>query len=115
MSASAAILASCQDVNSRDKLGLRISAIFVVLVTSFVGTLAPILLRNRKWCPLAFFEYVVVFEVAHEPSQRCGYHLLTSDYVSLCDRFAKYFGSGVIIATAFIQLVTRSHFYVVYI
>ncbi|KAG7561854.1 hypothetical protein FFLO_02671 [Filobasidium floriforme] len=65
----------CSETNGNGRLGLRIGGIFVVLVTSFVGTLAPILLKRRAWCPVAFFE------------------------------FAKYFGSGVIIATAFIHLL----------
>ncbi|KAG7530859.1 hypothetical protein FFLO_04766 [Filobasidium floriforme] len=65
----------CFEANTQTKFGLRLGGLFVVLVTSFVGTLAPIVLKKRKWCPLAFFE------------------------------FAKYFGSGVIISTAFVHLL----------
>jgi zinc transporter 1/2/3 len=46
----------CFENNGNGRLGLRIGGIFVVLVTSFVGTLAPILLKRRAWCPVAFFE-----------------------------------------------------------
>ncbi|KAJ9096080.1 hypothetical protein QFC21_005445 [Naganishia friedmannii] len=54
---------------------LRIASIFIILVTSLVGTLLPIVLRKSKWVPTAVFE------------------------------FAKFFGSGVIIATAFMHLL----------
>jgi zinc transporter 1/2/3 len=68
----------CDTGNDFDgRIGLRISAIFVILVGSLVGTLLPILLARsaRLRVPkLAFF-------------------------------LAKYFGSGVIIATAFIHLL----------
>ncbi|KAJ9106901.1 hypothetical protein QFC20_003909 [Naganishia adeliensis] len=56
--------------------GLRIASIFIILVTSLVGTLLPIVLRKSKWVPTPVFE------------------------------FAKFFGSGVIIATAFMHLLT---------
>lgn len=61
--------------NSQENFGLRIGGIFVILITSFIGTLLPIVLKKKQWAPTAFFE------------------------------FAKYFGSGVIIATAFIHLL----------
>ncbi|KAF9508855.1 hypothetical protein BS47DRAFT_203890 [Hydnum rufescens UP504] len=54
---------------------LRIGAVFIILVTSLCGTLFPIISR-RKWkIPILAFEFI------------------------------KYFGSGVIIATAFIHLL----------
>ncbi|KAF4610702.1 hypothetical protein D9613_006917 [Agrocybe pediades] len=56
---------------------LRIVAIFVILIGSSAGALFPILARRSKWL--------------HVPK-------------SVFD-FAKYFGSGVIIATAFIHLL----------
>lgn len=54
---------------------LRIGAIFIILTTSLVGTVAPILLRRSK----SVLAHPLVFD------------------------FAKFFGSGVIIATAFMQ------------
>lgn len=36
--------------------GLRIGAIFIILATSLIGTLAPILLRRSSYVPRAFFE-----------------------------------------------------------
>ncbi|KAF7330007.1 hypothetical protein MKEN_00264700 [Mycena kentingensis (nom. inval.)] len=56
---------------------LRIAAVFIIWVTSTAGTLFPVLARRSKWLhvPKSLFE------------------------------FAKYFGSGVIIATAFIHLL----------
>jgi hypothetical protein len=47
---------ACLDSVTRDRLGLRIGGIFVIFVTSFCGTLGPILLKRRSWCPTAFFE-----------------------------------------------------------
>ncbi|GAA5996054.1 uncharacterized protein JCM10292_004918 [Rhodotorula paludigena] len=61
------------------KLGLRIGAIFVILVTSVAGTMFPILAKRvsvlRRHVPGFVFE------------------------------FAKFFGSGVILATGFIHLL----------
>ncbi|KAH6916036.1 zinc-regulated transporter 2 [Coprinopsis sp. MPI-PUGE-AT-0042] len=58
-------------------MGLRIASIFVILVTSTAGALFPILARRATWLkvPKSVFD------------------------------FAKYFGSGVIIATVFIHLL----------
>ncbi|KAG7531376.1 hypothetical protein FFLO_04373 [Filobasidium floriforme] len=58
--------------------GLRIASIFIILVTSIIGTLAPVLLRRTK----SVFAHPLVFD------------------------FCKFFGSGVIIATAFMHLLT---------
>jgi len=58
--------------------GLRIGALFIILVTSACGTLFPIIARRLK-VPGAIFD------------------------------FAKYFGSGVIIATAFIHLLAPAY------
>ncbi|KIY66849.1 ZIP-like iron-zinc transporter [Cylindrobasidium torrendii FP15055 ss-10] len=58
-------------------LGLRIASIFIILVGSTSGALFPVLAKNSSWL--------------HVPK-------------SVFD-FAKYFGSGVIIATAFIHLL----------
>ncbi|KAF5383718.1 hypothetical protein D9615_003583 [Tricholomella constricta] len=60
-----------------DFFGLRIASIFVILVGSSAGALFPVLARRSSWLhvPKAVFD------------------------------FAKYFGSGVIIATAFIHLL----------
>ncbi|TCD65047.1 high-affinity Zn(2+) transporter zrt1, partial [Steccherinum ochraceum] len=57
--------------------GLRVASVFIILVGSMSGALFPVLARRTKWLnvPDAVFD------------------------------FAKYFGSGVIIATAFIHLL----------
>ncbi|KAG9312726.1 ZIP-like iron-zinc transporter [Chiua virens] len=57
---------------------LRIASVFVILATSTCGTFFPVFAKRTKWLkvPTAVFE------------------------------FAKYFGSGVIVATAFIHLLS---------
>ncbi|KAF9006007.1 ZIP-like iron-zinc transporter [Cyathus striatus] len=71
----------CGSVDGRTDtlLGLRIAAIFIILVGSTSGALFPVLAKRSKWLrvPNGIFE------------------------------FAKYFGSGVIIATAFIHLLAH--------
>ena len=65
------------------ELGVRISAIFVILVGSLFGALFPIFARprkNRGWQIPSWVFFV-----------------------------CKYFGSGVIVATAFIHVRTNSH------
>ncbi|BEI82846.1 hypothetical protein CcaverHIS002_0307140 [Cutaneotrichosporon cavernicola] len=66
---------ACAPSLSESHWGLRIGAIFIILATSAIGTLLPILLHRSSVVPRAVFD------------------------------FAKYFGSGVIIATAFIHLL----------
>ncbi|BGP19243.1 hypothetical protein JCM10213_007022 [Rhodosporidiobolus nylandii] len=61
------------------KVGLRIGAIFVILVTSLVGTYFPVLAKR------------VPFLQRHVPGS--------------VFEFAKFFGSGVILATGFIHLL----------
>lgn len=63
------------------RLGLRVGAIFIILVTSLFGTLFPILTRRST--------LFVIPAAAYD--------------------FAKYFGSGVIIATAFIHLLAPAN------
>ncbi|CED85549.1 zip-like iron-zinc transporter [Phaffia rhodozyma] len=63
---------------SNSKVGLRVGAIFIILVTSMVGVLMPIVARKI-------------------PAMRVPNSVFD---------FAKYAGSGVIIATAFIHLLT---------
>ncbi|TXT04872.1 hypothetical protein VHUM_03955 [Vanrija humicola] len=65
----------CAASFSESHWGLRIASIFIILVTSLFGTTLPIFLRNSSFVPRWAFE------------------------------FAKFFGSGVIIATAFIHLL----------
>ncbi|WVQ69139.1 uncharacterized protein L199_007354 [Kwoniella botswanensis] len=65
----------CAISNDDSRRGLRIGAIFIILVTSLLGTLTPIVFRHTANVPTPVFD------------------------------FAKYFGSGVIIATAFIHLL----------
>ncbi|PQE05050.1 Zinc iron permease fungal plant protein [Rutstroemia sp. NJR-2017a BBW] len=57
------------------KLGARISALFVILVVSSAATFFPVLAARVKWLKVNIYVYL----------------------------FARYFGAGVIIATAFIQ------------
>ncbi|TRM65461.1 Zinc/iron permease [Schizophyllum amplum] len=76
--ATAAVVAGCDAVTVTDThLPLRIAAIFIILVGATGGALFPVLARRSRWLkvPAGVFS------------------------------FAKYFGSGVIIATAFIHLL----------
>ncbi|BEJ13593.1 hypothetical protein CspHIS471_0307670 [Cutaneotrichosporon sp. HIS471] len=66
---------ACASSFSESHWGLRIGAIFIILATSTIGTFLPIILHRSSVVPRAVFD------------------------------FAKYFGSGVIIATAFIHLL----------
>ncbi|KAG5651620.1 hypothetical protein H0H81_008025 [Sphagnurus paluster] len=61
-----------------DFFGLRVASIFIILIGSCMGALFPVLAKRSSWLhvPKAIFD------------------------------FAKYFGSGVIIATAFIHLLS---------
>ncbi|KAF7310046.1 ZIP-like iron-zinc transporter [Mycena indigotica] len=69
---------SCIDAHGLDThLHLRIASVFIILACATTGTLFPVLARRSKWLHVPKF----VFD------------------------FAKYFGSGVIIATAFIHLL----------
>ncbi|KAJ7861378.1 ZIP-like iron-zinc transporter [Mycena olivaceomarginata] len=69
----------CGNINNPDTFtGLRVASVFVTLVCATGGTLFPILAKRSTWL--------------HLPK-------------SVFD-FAKYFGSGVIIATAFIHLLS---------
>lgn len=71
-------MATCGDGAPYDgRLNVRIASIFVILVTSLAGTLFPIFARRAK----SFNIHPLVFDTV------------------------KYFGSGVIIATAFIHLL----------
>ncbi|KAK3986809.1 zinc transporter protein, partial [Cladorrhinum sp. PSN332] len=60
----------------KDRTGLRISAIFTILVTSTFLTMFPLWAKRTRWLPL----WALIF--------------------------ARYFGAGVIIATAFIHLLS---------
>ncbi|KAF8217057.1 ZIP-like iron-zinc transporter [Mycena galopus ATCC 62051] len=64
--------------NPNTYLQLRVASVFIVLVCATIGTLFPVLARRSTWLhvPKGVFD------------------------------FAKYFGSGVIIATAFIHLLS---------
>ncbi|KAK7687619.1 hypothetical protein QCA50_008833 [Cerrena zonata] len=74
-----------EDVNcgpgggSDDLFGLRVASIFIILIGSMFGALFPVLARRSRW--------------------------LSSRIPRGVFDFAKYFGSGVIIATAFIHLL----------
>ncbi|KAJ7227835.1 ZIP-like iron-zinc transporter [Mycena haematopus] len=64
--------------NPNTYMQLRVASVFIVLVCATSGTLFPVLARRSKWL--------------HVPKSVFN--------------FAKYFGSGVIIATAFIHLLS---------
>lgn len=57
------------------RLGARISALFVILIVSSAATLFPVIAARVRWVRINIYVYL----------------------------FARYFGAGVIIATAFIQ------------
>lgn len=59
------------------QVGARISAIFVILIVSSAATFFPVLAARVKWLKVNIYVYL----------------------------FARYFGAGVIVATAFIQYV----------
>ncbi|KAI9838199.1 MAG: hypothetical protein M1837_002539 [Sclerophora amabilis] len=73
---------ACESGNEYDgRLGLRISAVFVILVGSMIGALFPVLANRQKGLTVPSWTFFI----------------------------AKYFGSGVIIATAFIHLLAPAH------
>lgn len=57
------------------KLGARISALFVILIVSSAATFFPVVAARVRWVRINIYVYL----------------------------FARYFGAGVIVATAFIQ------------
>ncbi|KAI9825811.1 MAG: high-affinity Zn(2+) transporter zrt1 [Thelocarpon impressellum] len=63
------------------RLGARISALFVILVTATVLTLFPVVARRVRWLRVPVQAYL----------------------------FARYFGAGVIIATAFVHLLDPAY------
>ena len=71
----------CDGGNAYDDsdLGVRISSIFVILIGGLIGSMLPIISKNRSICPAWVFF------------------------------IAKYFGSGVIVATAFIHLLAPAN------
>lgn len=54
--AAAALAEECAASFSESHWGLRIGAIFIILVTSSLGTITPIVLRKSNVVPRAFFE-----------------------------------------------------------
>lgn len=60
-------------------LGARISALFVILIVSTLATFFPVVAARVKWVRVPIYAYL----------------------------FARYFGAGVIIATAFVQYVKQ--------
>ena len=72
-------MSTCQAGNDYDgKIGVRISAIFVILVGSFLGTWFPVFAARHRGVGVPEWAFFI----------------------------AKYFGSGVIVATAFIHVST---------
>lgn len=68
-------------VNGYDgRLGARVSALFVILVLSSAATFFPVVAARVKWVRINIYVYL----------------------------FARYFGAGVILATAFIQYASSS-------
>jgi len=71
------VTVSCDDGNNYDgRIGLRISAIFVILIGSFFGAWFPVYASRHRGIGVPDWAFFI----------------------------AKYFGSGVIIATAFIHV-----------
>ncbi|CAK4034966.1 Zinc-regulated transporter 1 [Lecanosticta acicola] len=66
---------------TNDRIGVRISAVFVVMILSFATTLFPVLATRVKSLRIPIYVYL----------------------------FARYFGAGVIIATAFIHLLEPAY------
>ncbi|CAD6574983.1 MAG: high-affinity Zn(2+) transporter zrt1 [Tremellales sp. Tagirdzhanova-0007] len=75
-------------VNPTDRLGLRIGAVFIILLTSLFGTLFPVV--TRRVTKLRNAVPGIVFEFAKQ----------VSSFFS-----AKFFGSGVILATSLVHLL----------
>lgn len=67
------------DYNGR--LGARISALFVILIVSTAVTFFPVVAKRVKWLKIPLYVYL----------------------------FARYFGAGVIVATAFIHLLDPAY------
>jgi zinc transporter 1/2/3 len=63
------------------RLGARVSALFVILIVSSAATFFPVIAARVSWVRINIYVYL----------------------------FARYFGAGVIIATAFIQQVPHPH------
>lgn len=74
-----ALNASGNDYNGQ--LGARISALFVILIVSIAVTFFPVLAKRVRWLKIPLVVYL----------------------------FARYFGAGVIIATAFIHLLDPAY------
>ncbi|KAI4854074.1 ZIP zinc/iron transport family [Aureobasidium sp. EXF-8845] len=74
-----ALNASSNDYNGH--LGARISALFVILIVSTAVTFFPVLAKRVRWLKIPLVVYL----------------------------FARYFGAGVIIATAFIHLLDPAY------
>lgn len=73
---------TCENGNDYDgRMGLRIASIFVILVGSFLGAVFPIYAGRHKGVQVPEWSFFI----------------------------AKYFGSGVIVATAFIHLLAPAH------
>lgn len=51
----------CAISNSETYFNLRIGSIFIILVTSIIGTLVPIVLRQSKIVPKPVFEFAKFF------------------------------------------------------
>lgn len=83
----------CGSENEYDgRLNLRISAIFVIFVASFLGAAGPLILSS-------------IFRSRSSHSQPLDILSFDSKFSTLLFIF-KFFGSGVIVATAFIHLLS---------
>jgi zinc transporter 1/2/3 len=74
-----ALNASGNDYNGH--LGARISALFVIMIVSTIVTFFPVLAKRVRWLKIPLVVYL----------------------------FARYFGAGVIVATAFIHLLDPAY------
>lgn len=73
--------------------GLRIGSVFVILATSTCGAFFPVLAKRTRWLkvPTGVFESV--------SSSRFFFFFFRLDRAYSARRFAKYFGSGVIVSS----------------
>lgn len=80
MSDDAADVDPCAMDNSETHFGLRIGSIFIILVTSVIGTVLPIILRQSSFVPRPVFEWV-------EISFPCSKDVATDRVIQLCQIF----------------------------
>lgn len=92
----------CGDTRPIDRLGLRVSALFVILITSLIGTMFPIITKRVKY--LRKRVPGIVFEFGKYVHLRLYLCLGVGDGEP-ANPGIRFFGSGVILATAIVHLL----------